>query len=131
MPTDPEKHVLVIEDDADDAYIIAELLREMGITADVLVESHLAELALDRIQVPIMVLLDLRMPNVDGYAICMLLREHPRFADVPVIAYSSYHEQMPEARRQGFDGFIGKPLDPPKFYKQVEKLLLGEAVWEP
>jgi two-component system cell cycle response regulator DivK len=40
-------------------------------------------------------------------------------------------ENMEHARSAGFDGFIGKPLDPDRFPNQIRNILRGEAVWEP
>jgi len=39
-------------------------------------------------------------------------------------------EQMNKARDAGFDGFLGKPLDPDRFPEQIRRVLAGEAVWE-
>jgi two-component system cell cycle response regulator DivK len=37
---------------------------------------------------------------------------------------------MKKARTAGFDGFLGKPLDPDRFPDQVHRILAGDAVWE-
>jgi two-component system cell cycle response regulator DivK len=37
---------------------------------------------------------------------------------------------MNKAKSSGFDGFLGKPLDPDKFPDQIRRILNGEAVWE-
>jgi two-component system cell cycle response regulator DivK len=39
-------------------------------------------------------------------------------------------EQLNRAREAGFDGFLGKPLDPDRFPEQIRRLLRGEQVWE-
>jgi len=48
---------------------------------------------------------------------------------VAVTAYAS-EDQLNRARAAGFDGFVGKPLDPDRFPDQVRRMLQGEAVWE-
>ena len=48
---------------------------------------------------------------------------------VAVTAYAS-DEQMDRARTAGFDGFLGKPLDPDRFPLQIRRVLAGEEVWE-
>ena len=46
----------------------------------------------------------------------------------------SYHKQklkqMKKAKESGFDGFLGKPLDPDRFPDQIRRILNGEPVWE-
>jgi two-component system cell cycle response regulator DivK len=37
---------------------------------------------------------------------------------------------MDRARNAGFDGFIGKPLDPDRFPNQIRRILQGESIWE-
>ena len=52
--------------------------------------------------------------------------------DVPVIAVTAEAsiEQMNKARLSGFNGFLGKPLDPDLFPDQIQRILAGEPVWE-
>jgi two-component system cell cycle response regulator DivK len=51
---------------------------------------------------------------------------------VPIIAVTAEAslEQMNKARDSGFDGFLGKPLDPDRFPEQIRRILSGEPVWE-
>jgi two-component system cell cycle response regulator DivK len=60
------------------------------------------------------------------------VRATRRLKDTIVVAVTAYadQEQMTKARAAGFDGFIGKPLDPDRFPDQIRRLLKGEAVWE-
>jgi two-component system cell cycle response regulator DivK len=39
-------------------------------------------------------------------------------------------DQMTKAKNSGFDGFLGKPLDPDRFPDQIRRILAGESVWE-
>ena len=47
-----------------------------------------------------------------------------------VVVICSSEEQMRKARESGFDGFLGKPLDPDRFPDQIRRILNGEKVWE-
>jgi len=80
-----------------------------------------------------LVLMDLMLPDCDGYESLESLRSHPRFKDVPIVAVTANvsGSSVTRAREAGFDGFIGKPLDPDRFPDQVRRALLGEEVWEP
>jgi two-component system cell cycle response regulator DivK len=51
---------------------------------------------------------------------------------VPIIAVTAEAslEQMNKAKESGFDGFLGKPLDPDRFPDQIRRILSGEPVWE-
>ncbi|MFP4344911.1 MAG: response regulator [Anaerolineales bacterium] len=80
-----------------------------------------------------LILMDLMLPEADGYHSLAELRSHPRFAQVPILAVTANTspESQERAREAGFDGFIGKPLDPDRFPEQVRRALTGEEVWEP
>jgi two-component system cell cycle response regulator DivK len=80
-----------------------------------------------------LILMDLMLPEADGYHSLEELRSHPRFASVPILAVTANTspQSQERAREAGFDGFIGKPLDPDRFPEQVRRALTGEEVWEP
>ena len=79
-----------------------------------------------------LVLMDIRLPYQDGFGAGISLRDSPRFRSVPIVAVTaeSNKNQMEKARAAGFNGFIGKPLDPDKFPDQIRRILNGEQVWE-
>jgi len=49
---------------------------------------------------------------------------------VCAVTAEASEDQMRRAQKAGFDGFLGKPLDPDRFPEQISRLLSGEAVWE-
>jgi two-component system cell cycle response regulator DivK len=79
-----------------------------------------------------LILMDIRLPYEDGYQALRKLRASERLRAVPVVAVTAYatEDQLSRARAAGFNGFIGKPLDPDRFPDQVRRILEGEAVWE-
>jgi two-component system cell cycle response regulator DivK len=79
-----------------------------------------------------LILMDIRLPYEDGYEALRKLRASPTLRSVPVVAVTAYanEEQLERARSAGFDGFLGKPLDPDRFPDQVQRALAGEPVWE-
>jgi len=79
-----------------------------------------------------LVLMDIRLPYEDGYAAFRKLRKNPKFQKIPIIAVTAVTglDQMKAARLAGFNGFIGKPLNPDRFPLQVSRILAGESVWE-
>lgn len=80
-----------------------------------------------------LILMDLMLPDADGFESLASLRSHPQLKDVPIVAVTANIAQpfLDRARQVGFDGFIGKPLDPDRFPEQVRRILMGEEVWEP
>jgi two-component system cell cycle response regulator DivK len=76
--------------------------------------------------------MDIRLPYEDGYEALRKIRGSQPLKDIPVVAVTAYasHDQMERARTAGFDGFVGKPLDPDRFPGQVERMLTGDPVWE-
>jgi two-component system cell cycle response regulator DivK len=79
-----------------------------------------------------LILMDIRLPYEDGYQALQKVRGHPRLKDTIVCAVTAEasEDQMRRAQKAGFDGFMGKPLDPDRFPEQITRLLAGEAVWE-
>ncbi|MBN1922696.1 MAG: response regulator [Anaerolineae bacterium] len=80
-----------------------------------------------------LILMDLMLPDADGFESLESLRSHPQIKDVPIVAVTANIAQpfVERARQVGFDGFIGKPLDPDRFPEQIRRILAGEEVWEP
>jgi len=79
-----------------------------------------------------LILMDLRLPYEDGYGALKKVRATPKIKDTIVVAVTAEasQEQLNRARESGFDGFLGKPLDPDRFPEQIRRLLRGEQVWE-
>ena len=76
------------------------------------------------------VFLDIEFPTNNGFTIIEKLRQMDALAAVPVVAYSVHTSEIEQARRAGFDGFLGKPLDADRFSDQLHRILNGEPVWE-
>ena len=75
---------------------------------------------------PSLILLDIDLPGMDGYAVARALRADPKLGSVPVVAVTSYamagdRERCLEA---GCNGYLEKPIDPQLFAAQVEAFLL-------
>jgi two-component system, cell cycle response regulator DivK len=79
-----------------------------------------------------LILMDIALPEADGYASLDSLRTDARFEDVPIVAVTAdvSTSNLERAKQSGFNGFIGKPLDPDRFPEQVRRVLQGEEVWE-
>jgi len=74
---------------------------------------------------PAIVLMDLRMPVLDGSAALRLMRDIPRLKDVPVIALTAHalEEERVSALADGFDAVIAKPCLPDDLLRAVQAVL--------
>jgi CheY-like chemotaxis protein len=128
-----EKRILVVEDNVDNYTLILRLLTELGIEHCEWISSgwKVAQEA-EQYSRPDLILLDINLPYEDGFEVQKRLREHPRLKDTRIVAVTANatEEWMQRAIGAGFDGFIGKPLDPDRFPEQVRRALDGGAVWE-
>lgn len=74
---------------------------------------------------PDLILLDIQLPIMDGYAVARALRAHPQLRGTPIVSLTSY--AMPGDREKALEagcrGYIEKPIDPATFAAQIERLL--------
>jgi CheY-like chemotaxis protein len=120
----PPKLVLVVEDNEKNLKLVRDILQYRGYRT---VEARTAEegIELARAHLPDLVLMDIRLPGMDGMAALEVLRAEPRTAGIPVVAVTA--SVMPEERDRfraaGFDGFIEKPIDVRAFPAQVASFI--------
>ncbi len=143
-PTAPDAHpfpkpsipkdaaVLVVEDNVSNFVLIARMLGYLGIHCEWKTSGYEVLEYADTLPRLDLILMDIRLPYEDGYGAQKKLRTSERFKAVPIIAVTAEAsvEQMKKARDAGFDGFLGKPLDPDRFPDQIRRILSGEQVWE-
>jgi two-component system cell cycle response regulator DivK len=123
--------VLVVEDNVSNFVLIARMLGYLGIHCEWKTSGYEVVEYADTLQRLDLILMDIRLPYEDGYGALKKIR-NSRLKDTPIIAVTAEAsaEQMKKARASGFDGFLGKPLDPDRFPDQIRRILSGEAVWE-
>lgn len=111
LPDPAPRRVLVVDDVHDSADCIAEVMREWGYVAEPAYAGPTAlQAAAERR--PDLVLLDLGLPGMDGYAVARILRERYG-AQIRILALTGYGqpEDRERTRQAGFDGHFVKPLD--------------------
>lgn len=132
-PTIPkDAAVLVVEDNVSNFVLIARMLGYLGIHCEWKTSGYEVVEYADTLPRLDLILMDIRLPYEDGYGALKKIRASERFKAVPIIAVTAEasQEQMKKARESGFDGFLGKPLDPDRFPDQIRRILNGEPVWE-
>lgn len=124
--------VLVVEDNVSNFVLIARMLGYMGIHCEWKTSGYEVVEFADTLPRLDLILMDIRLPYEDGYAALAKIRSSERLKDTRVVAVTAEAslEQMNKAREAGFDGFLGKPLDPDRFPDQIRKILMDEQVWE-
>ena len=124
--------ILVVEDNLQNTVLISRLLDFMGVRQyEWKASSWQMSEAIDRMPQVDLVLLDLHLPHEDGFAVLAKIRKDPRTANSRVVAVTSdaHPETMEQAREAGFDGFLGKPIDPDSFPEQITEILQGKGIW--
>jgi two-component system cell cycle response regulator DivK len=105
------KTVLIAEDNPTNRELLRELLEIRGYAV---AEACNGEEALAMVEQapPDILLLDIGMPLLDGFAVVRKLRENPRFASLPVVAVTAYAMQgdRDKIMTSGFDGYLSKPV---------------------
>jgi two-component system cell cycle response regulator DivK len=120
----PTRLILIVEDNEKNLKLVRDILQYRGYRT---IEANTAEdgIALATAQSPDLVLMDIRLPGMDGMAALGVLRADPVTAGIPVVAVTA--SVMPEDRDRfvsaGFDGFIEKPIDVKSFPAQVQAFL--------
>ncbi|NPV55728.1 MAG: response regulator [Anaerolineae bacterium] len=124
--------ILVVEDNVGNFVLIARMLGFLGIHCEWKTSGYEVVEFADTLPRLDLILLDIRLPYEDGYAALKKIHQSETLKNIPVVAVTAEasQDQMKKARNAGFDGFIGKPLDPDRFPDQINRILAGEQVWE-
>ena len=124
--------VLVVEDNVSNFVLIARMLGYLGIHCEWKTSGYEVVEYADTLPRLDLILMDIRLPYEDGYGALKKIRASERLKQVPIVAVTAEAslEQMEKARSSGFNGFLGKPLDPDRFPDQIRQILNGKPVWE-
>jgi CheY-like chemotaxis protein len=118
------KRILVAEDNPANRELLTEMLDAWGYESIQAVDGAevLTKAEADN---PDLVLLDIQMPVLDGYAVLSRLRNDPRFSRLPVVALTAFamRGDREKALASGFDGYITKPIDGVLLRDELERLL--------
>ncbi len=116
--------VFVVDDEPDVVELLRTILRSHGFEVEVDTDGRSA---LTRILAdpPDLFILDLMMPDLDGFELLKLLRLDPRGARIPVLILSarSGHQEQLESLQLGANAYVCKPFSPRELLAQVRELL--------
>ncbi|MEP6986122.1 MAG: response regulator [Chloroflexota bacterium] len=121
---------LIVDDNPNNIEILVMLLAKEGVNYTAVQSVRHIDQTLIDIERLDVIFLDLEFPNGNGFELLKHLKSNPRFADIPIVAYSVHTSEIDRVRRAGFHSFIGKPLNSQLFPNQLNRILNGESVWE-
>ena len=129
MKTHDPVEILLIEDNPDDAGLTIHALKKHNL-ANHLLHLHDGEEALhylfsdEMTQIPKVILLDLKMPKVDGIEVLRKLKsdEHRKIIPVVVLTSSKEDRDVLESYKLGVNAYIVKPVDFDKFVKAISEI---------
>lgn len=127
-------NVLIVEDNVRNYALLARLLSFMGVKQTEWRRSgwQVLEFARETLAQVDLILLDIHLPEEDGYQVLTRLREDERFSDTRVVAVTAdvSDVNLSRAKTVGFDGFLAKPINVDLFPDQIRRILSGELVWD-
>ncbi len=120
--------ILVIEDNEQNLYLVRFILERSGYEVFDARDGQ-SGIEMAALHKPDLILLDIQLPVMDGYAVARNLRQNPDLADTPIVAVTSY--AMPgdreKAMEAGCNGYIEKPIDPDSFVGKMEQHFAARA----
>lgn len=129
-------YILIIDDDPDDVEMLLDAVRAVDATTECFCagdgEEAILMLTNETLKNrPDLIILDMNMPRMNGKQCLQWLKSTAKFADIPVIVYSTtkMEEYVSETRRLGAMNFITKPSRFSDLVKIVSEILAGKCVF--
>lgn len=116
--------ILHVEDNSDNRKLVRRVLEAEGYEV---VEAQNGRQALEYLDAQHidLALMDINMPDIDGYTLATRIRSTPRFATLPILAMTAnvMHGDRERSLRAGCDGYIQKPIDIDTLSMQLERFI--------
>jgi CheY-like chemotaxis protein len=127
------RRILIVDDDIRNVFALTHVLGRVGITVKYAENGREGLEVLDRTPDVSLVLMDIMMPEMDGYEMIAAMRRTPRFANLPVIALTA--KAMPGDREKaiesGANDYVPKPVDVDKLLSVICRLLDPQTASQP
>jgi len=123
--------ILVVDDLADNSFLLQTVLESEGYKVEVAASG---QAALDKIaeHPPELVLLDIMMPQMNGFEVTRQIRQNPLIPFIPILLVTGYSGLMPaEGFDAGADGFVRKPIDFEHLLNQIKAILQPRHLIDP
>ena len=118
------RKILLVEDNEQNRYLATFLLESSGFSVIHAPHGH-AALTLASSELPDLILMDIQMPEMDGYEAAARIRATPGLGHIPLVAVTSYAMtgDRERAMRLGFSGYIEKPIVTETFVAEISRYL--------
>ncbi len=113
--------VLIVEDDIDFREHLAVLIRARGHDVELAGDGEEALLRLHVGEPPSLILLDLMMPEMDGWTFRARMLKDAKLATIPIAVLSGVGSVGNEAQKLHINHYLGKPVDLPALYRLIER----------
>ena len=125
-PAPIAKKVLLVEDNVDNRIIYSTVLRHLGYTV-IEAEDGVSALAMTRSERPDLILMDISIPQIDGWEATRILRHDPVTAAIPIIALTAHAlaGDREKAATIGFSAYLTKPVEPSAVAAEVRRWIGG------
>jgi PAS domain S-box-containing protein len=128
---DPAALILCVDDDEGARYALVRTLERAGFRA---LEAATGTQALERMaERPDLVVLDVQLPDIDGFLVCQRIKSDPRTASTPVLQISADFVDLEHRTRGldlGADAYLAHPIEPPELIATVRALLRARRAEE-
>src|ERR687885_2542877 len=116
--------ILVVDDTRENLLLLATMLSESGYKVRKAINGTLALGAVE-VAKPDLILLDINMPDINGYEVCRRLKADPQTADIPIIFISALDEVLDKVKAFAIGGvdYITKPFEIQEVLARVENQL--------
>ena len=113
--------VLVVDDEPHICLLVRETLKQAGMSVRSAADGRQALLALEE-QDPALILLDVGLPDIDGFSLCQRIRE---VSHAPIIMLTARHRDDDVVRgfKAGADDYVTKPFSPRELVSRIQALL--------
>jgi diguanylate cyclase (GGDEF)-like protein len=122
--------ILIVDDTLENIWLLAKILEAQGYSVRKAISGEMAWTAVASTP-PDLILLDICMPDLDGYALCRRLKAHPPTANIPVIFLSALHEALDKVKAFEVGGvdYITKPFQAAEVLVRTRNQLMVKNAW--
>lgn len=124
QPRNNPPTVLIVDDNPQILELLEAYLDPLAVRVQLAGDGERAVALVEQSE-PDLILLDIMMPRRSGFEVCRLLKDDPRYRDIPIIMVTALNElgDMERARECGADDFLSKPVNKIELLARVQNLL--------